>query len=325
MEHAREAREIFERAGDRLRLARLDANVGNILYRQDRFEEALELYQRAYQTFVEIGEPQDIAISLKNTATCQISLNNFPRSAGDLSEGPLLLRSGTYARAGGGGRLQHRLPLLPARRVHAIHRTLSRRAQGLPQAGRPYREALCDLDQSEMYLELNLSEEGAHLAGRAQKAFLALGMGYEAAKAQTNLAISLTHHGELAGALELFHRARQLFDEENNRAWIATIDLYQALVHHRERRLDEALELCRRALDFFEPSPLFTKSVLCRFLLARILSGSRRDAKRPGEPARLRWTASRRLEHPRSATRPGMYSAWWKNRSARPRRRIRPT
>ena len=30
------------------RLARLDANVGNILYRQDRFEEALELYQRAY-------------------------------------------------------------------------------------------------------------------------------------------------------------------------------------------------------------------------------------------------------------------------------------
>ena len=49
MDHAREAREIFERAGDRLRLARLDANVGNVLYRQDRFEEALELYQRAYE------------------------------------------------------------------------------------------------------------------------------------------------------------------------------------------------------------------------------------------------------------------------------------
>jgi CHAT domain-containing protein len=46
--------------------------------------------------------------------------------------------------------------------------------------------------------------------------------------------------------------------------------LYQALVYHREHRLDEALELCRRALDFFKPSPLFTKSVLAQLLLARI-------------------------------------------------------
>ena len=50
--------------------------------------------------------------------------------------------------------------------------------------GDTYREALCDLDQSEMYLELNLSEEGAYLAGRAQETFLHLGMGYEAAKAR---------------------------------------------------------------------------------------------------------------------------------------------
>jgi len=50
-EHARKARDIFTRLGDRLRLARLDANMGNILYRQDCFEEALELYQRAYRAF----------------------------------------------------------------------------------------------------------------------------------------------------------------------------------------------------------------------------------------------------------------------------------
>ena len=35
------------------------------------------------------------------------------------------------------------------------------------ELGDTYREGLCDLDQSEMYLELNLSEEGAHLARRA--------------------------------------------------------------------------------------------------------------------------------------------------------------
>jgi len=270
MEYAEQARQIFERLGDRLRLARLDTNVGNILYRQDRFEEALELYQRAYSAFLDIGEPQDIAISLKNTATCQISLNDFPealasyqraRSYCVLVQMPVLVAVADYNIA--------YLYFLRGEYTRAIELYRAAR-EDCRTFGDAYREALCDLDQSEMYLELNLIEEGAHLAERAQKAFLELGMGYEAAKAQTNLAISLTHHGETAVALDLFHRARKLFVKENNLTWIATIDLYQALVHYQDRRLDDALELCQRALDFFGPSPLFTKSVLCQLLLARI-------------------------------------------------------
>ena len=99
MENAERA--IFSRLGDRLRLARLDANMGNILYRQDRFEEALELYQWAYAEFVEIGEPQDVAISLKNTATCQISLNLFREGLG------------TYEKARAFS-VEHEMPLLVA-------------------------------------------------------------------------------------------------------------------------------------------------------------------------------------------------------------------
>lgn len=270
MDYAQQARQIFERLGDRLRLARLDANMGNILYRQDRFEEALELYLRAYHDFLEIGEPQDVAISLKNTATCQISLNQFPEALATYQQAraycvlvrmPVLVAVADYNIA--------YLYYLRGEYTRSIEFYRAAR-EDCRTLGDAYREALCDLDQSEMYLELNLSEEGAHLAGRAQKAFLELGMEYEAAKAQTNLAISLTHHGDTAVALELFHRARQLFDHENNRAWIATIDLYQALVYYQDHRLDDALQLCQRALDFFAPSPLFTKSVLCQLLLARI-------------------------------------------------------
>jgi CHAT domain-containing protein len=269
-ECARRAREIFERLGDRLRLARLDSNMGNILYRQDYFEEALVLYQRAYHAFLEIGDPQDVAISLKNTATCQISLNQF-KEALDTYE-----QARAYC-------IEHGMPLLVAVADYNIAylyylRGEYTRAIELYRAAREdcakygdaYRQALCDLDQSEMYLELNLIEEGAHLAERAENAFRDLGMGYEAAKAQTNLAISLSHHGQVRVALELFHEARQLFQKEHNRAWIATIDLYQALVYHRAHRLEEALRFCRRALEFFKPSPLFTKSVLAQLLLARI-------------------------------------------------------
>jgi len=305
MEHAQQARQIFEGLGDRLRLARLDANMGNILYRQDRFEEALELYQRAYQAFVEIGEPQDVAISLKNTATCQISLNEFSEALA------------TYARARAYC-VEHEMPVLVAvadyniaylyylrgEYTHSIE--LYRAAREDCRAlGDAYREALCDLDESEMYLELNLSEEGAHLAGRAHKAFLALGMGYEAAKAQTNLAISLTHHGDTGIALALFQEARKLFDRENNRAWIATIDLYQALVSYQDHRLDEALDLCNRAFDFLGPSPFFTKSVLCQLLLSRIYL----DRGQPADARQACVTALDRLAQ--NETPVLSYQAWY--------------
>ena len=305
MEYAQRARQIFEQLGDRLRLARLDANMGNILYRQDRFEEALELYLRAYHAFLEIGEPQDVAISLKNTATCQISLNEFRQA----------LTTYQQARA---YCVEHQMPLLVAVADYNIAylyylrgeytrsiELYSAAREDCRALGDAYREALCDLDQSEMYLELNLSEEGAHLAGRAQKAFLELGMGYEAAKAQTNLAISLAHHGDSAAALELFHHARQLFDRENNRAWIATIDLYQAVVHYRDHNLDDALKLCQRALDFFAPSPLFTKSVLCQLLLAHIQLD-----RGQGAPARQVCLAA--LDRLQQAETPALsYQAWY--------------
>ena len=73
--------------------------------------------------------------------------------------------------------------------------------------GDAYHQGLCDLDQSEMYLELNLSEEGSHLARRAHETFDQLGMGYEAAKAMTFLAIAVSHHGDAEMALEAFRAA----------------------------------------------------------------------------------------------------------------------
>ncbi|MBS1856707.1 MAG: CHAT domain-containing protein [Acidobacteria bacterium] len=305
LRHAARAREIFERHGDRLRLARLDSNLGNIYYRQDRFEEALELYQRASRAFAEIGQPQDVAIALKNTATCQISLNLFREA----------LETYRHARA---YCEEHHMPLLVAVADYNIAylcylrgeytRAIELYRQAREQCvahGDAYREALCDLDQSEMYLELNLIEEGAHLARRAKDAFLALGMGYEAAKAQTNLAISLTHHGETAEALDLFRDARKLFERENNRAWIATIDLYRALVHYQRRHLDRALEFCLRALEFFAPSPLFTRAVLNQLLLARI----HLDRGDPDSARRVCREALARLEQ---ETAPALsYQAWY--------------
>jgi CHAT domain-containing protein len=278
---AQRAHEIFSRHGDRLRLARLDTNMANILYRQDRFEEALELYRRAIAVFREIGDPQDVAISLKNMATCQISLTEF-RDALD-----------TYRQAREVC-VEHGMPLLVAEADYNIAYLYYLRGEYTKaiemyratrehchELGDTYHQGLCDLDQSEMYLELNLSEEGAHLAKRAYETFRQLGMGYEMAKAMANIAIAASHHGDSSVALQLFRDARDLFEQEHNHAWIAIVDLYQALVFYQDGRLEEAAKLCDSALRFFAESPLIGKAALCQLLQARIhLSAGRAEAAR---------------------------------------------
>ncbi len=280
---AQRAQDIFLKHGDRLRLARLDTNMGNILHRQDRFEEALERYQRAYTTFARIGDdPQNVAITLQNMATCRISLNEFREALETYHE----VRA--YS-------VSHHMPLLVANADYNIAylyylRGEYTRAMELYRAtrehchtlGDAYHQGLCDLDQSEMYLELNLSEEGAHLARRAFDTFQQLGMGYEMAKAVTNLAIASSHHGDTRFALDLFRKARDLFTREQNHALTATIDLYQALVFYQEGRLAEARSLCESAFQFFSVSPLGGKAALCQLLLARIhlTSGHGEEARR---------------------------------------------
>jgi tetratricopeptide (TPR) repeat protein len=267
---AERARAIFRKHNDQLRLARLDTNVGNVRYRQDRFAEALELYERSYRVLIERGDEQDVAIVLRNMAVCFISLNRFEDALATYRNAREHCES-------------HNLPLLVAEcdyNIAYLHylRGEYTRAIGLYQTTRSlceklsdrYHTALCDLDLSELYLELNLSEEGFELAGRAQKGFEQLSMGYEAAKAVTFQAIAASQERDVPVALREFARARALFERERNALWPALIDLYQALVLEEAGEYARARELSESALRYFRESPAVTKAALCDLLLARL-------------------------------------------------------
>jgi CHAT domain-containing protein len=266
----REARRIFERHGDRLRLARLDSNMGNILHRQDRFPEALELYERAHEQLARVGQPQDVAAVLINMVVCCTSLNEFQKALEIYGEArayclahdmPLLVVQADYNIA--------YLHYLRGEYTRALELYRAAEAQS-ELAGDAYHRALCDLDRSEIYLELNLGEEAAELGARALASFDALGMAYEAAKGVTNLAIAASQEGEIARALELFRRARDLFTEEGNQVWLALVDFYQALVLYRDGQHDEARRLCQSALALFAKAAVPGKVALCELLLARL-------------------------------------------------------
>jgi tetratricopeptide (TPR) repeat protein len=283
---ARRARDVFERGGDRLRLARLDLNVANILYRQDRFEEALTLYRASLQEFRLRGKPQDVAVALRNRAVCEISRNDFKAALRTYREARSFCE-------------RHRLPLLVAEvdyniaylfylrgeytRAIELYEDARRLAARL---GDRYHEALCDLDQSEMFLELNLVERGRALAERALRRFEALGMRYEAAKALLFLAVAARHDRDASRSLALFSRARKLFVKEKNRLWPSLIPLYQAVVLFEIGDLRRARRLSETALAFFARTALSGKAALCDLLLARI-------DLRTGHPARA-WASARR-------------------------------
>ena len=267
---ATRAGEIFHRLGDTRRLARLENNLGNIYHRQDRFEEALEHYEKAYQQLLGYGDSQELTISLNNMSMCLITMNDFSRAMA------------TYARAK--DLLKERdLPLLQLitdyniaylyylrgdyRRAIEMLRETREASQKISY---DYLTALCYLDLSDIYVELNLSSDVQEVAYEGYLYFSKLGIDYEAAKTIANQAIAMGQEGKTRQALELFVRAKALFIKEKNEIWPWLIDLYQALVLYHEGRYYESLRLCRQATTFFDKSMLQNKSVVCHFLLAQL-------------------------------------------------------
>ncbi len=299
-----EARGIFHQHKDRLRLSRLNSNIANIYFRQDRFQEAVEVYETAYEEFLEYGEPLDIAAVLRNLAVCYYSLNDFDRA----EETYRLARQHC---------LEHGFSLLVAEAdynvayLHYLRGEYLRAIELYDQTrtlcaelGDRYHQALCDLDESEIYLELNLTEGGTELAQDAFAAFTELGMKYEAAKAATFSAIAISQQGRYKQALEGFDRAQDLFIVEGNPLWPPLIDLYKALVLYEAGEDDKAEDLASKALNYFSQSVLPSKAALCELLLAAIeLRGSD-----PEEARRYCSAALSRLAHIDS---PATYQAYF--------------
>jgi CHAT domain-containing protein/tetratricopeptide (TPR) repeat protein/predicted negative regulator of RcsB-dependent stress response len=264
------ARAIFAAEGNTWRIARLEINIGNIHYRQDRFGEALACYERAYQGLTAEQDPEGIAAVLSNMATCHISLNQFPSALSSYQQArqfceehgmPLLVTQADYNIA--------YLYYLRGEYSKAIAMMRATRLNS-EKIGDAYHHALCNLDLSELYLELNLSAEAGDLAQQGYDGFHKLGMGYESAKCLAFSAMAASQMGRAFEGLKRFADAREIFVREKNQAWPSLIDLYRALVFFNEGRLFEARRHCTDALAAFDSLKLNTKAVMAHLLLARI-------------------------------------------------------
>ena len=266
---ATKAQDIFSAMGDKRRLARLENNIGNIFHRQDRFEEALKHYEYAYEQLLPYADAEELAISLNNMSMCLISLNDFPKSLATYERAKYLL-------------LDHDIPLIHLTTdyniayLYYLRGDYRRAIEGLKSAriagdkiGDKYLVALCYLDLSDIYVELNLSSEVHDIAHHGYQLFRELEIGYEAAKTLVNQAIAFGQEGKTAKSLETFGEAKRLFIKEKNEVWQWLIDLYQAIVLFSAGRYYEARHFATGSANYFNGTLLRNKAAICHFLLAQ--------------------------------------------------------
>src|SRR5262249_11967895 len=170
-ELAARAQSLFTELNDQRRLARLENNLGNIYHRQDRFEAAFEHYERAYRQLLPFGDVQELTISLNNMSMCLISMNDFARAHAAYDDAKKLLEAHDLPQV----RLTVDYNIAYLHYLRGNYRLaieiLKRARVNGERLSQSYLVALCHLDLSDIYVELNLSVEAAGTAEKGSRLF----------------------------------------------------------------------------------------------------------------------------------------------------------
>jgi tetratricopeptide (TPR) repeat protein len=216
---ARRGRVLLERAGDRVSLARLLNNEGNIFHRLDLPDRALARYRDARRTLARAGDPRGAAMIDGNVANCLSLL-------GRLAEARRLYVLAQRVNEAAGFAFEALnaeynlayLEFLEHRYESALEGLARVRDEAGPR-GYPWLAALAWLDRAEIFLRLGAHEEARAEALHAIEACGAVELGYERAKASTfaalaefRLGMPVAARGRLEATLEAFHR-------EGNAVW----------------------------------------------------------------------------------------------------------
>ncbi len=268
---ADEARQTFAANGESLLTAQLETNVGNIHHRLDQYHEALACYDRAGIVFAAAGDLTAQAVIAFNSANVHSNLDGFREAqslyqlAHELYSAQQMELAATHVRYSLGY-----LHFLRGEYHRAMH-VLSRVREDLLRLEDERMVASCELDLAEVYLQLNVHEEAAHLAARARERFQTLGMRYEAAKALTYQGLACLQQAKLAEAGQALRAAQAEFAEEGNEVYLGLVDIYLADLALKGGRPEEALDLAAEAQALFSRLNLGTKTCYAQLTSAKAL------------------------------------------------------
>lgn len=267
---AESARAVFVEQSDLLSQAKIDMNLGVLHDLQGKYVLALGYYQSATEVFQSLGETLYAAMSQINQANSLNELDIFLMSEHLYKQARLVFEvAGLRSMV---ATLDHDLAVLQYARGNysGAFQTFERARNiftGLSDTGNL---AQTDLEESDIYLNLNLPEEALRLAQRAENAFIEMQMKFETARAHANHAVALARLGQGASAALLLEQARSLFLSLDNQTWIAHIDLQRAEVLGQNAQREQARHLAIEVAKAYSALDMKTKQAYAHILCANL-------------------------------------------------------
>jgi tetratricopeptide (TPR) repeat protein len=260
----------LKEGGDMEGYARLCTNVANLHQRLDQYQQSCDYYAKALAVFEAKNDKQSTALIYQNLGYPLGRLDRFDEAEAAYERAEVLANELGMQELGAQARYNRAyLSFLRGRYSEALQ-SFSRVRTHFKGLGSILHFALCDLDEAEIYLQLNIATEAATLALNASEQFKQIGMVYEEAKALAYQGVAYTKMQRLSEALDIFRASQKAFESEGNEYWVGVIDLYRADVYLELRRYWEAHSLALKAKQHFKELHIPSRHLLSLVILARI-------------------------------------------------------
>jgi len=264
------AEDWFRKNNDELGFARLCNNIANLYERLDDHAQAYRYQQMHFEIVERLGNREGVAKSYLNLGNSLAMIGEFEKA--DKMYASCETFSRELGMAGLSAQASYNrgyLYYLRGRYTDAFA-AFSRLRVHFEQTGSRRHFALCDLDEAEMYIQLNLPKDAFALARRASAEFKELGLQYERAKATAFVGLALLQMRRYTSALSEFQAAQEIFESEGNLYWLALLDLYRSEVELLLKRYSQARSLAARAMKLFRRMDASPNTILSLVHLGRI-------------------------------------------------------
>jgi CHAT domain-containing protein len=262
------ARDVFVDAGDELRSGRIELNLGNIYWRRGQHAEAEQFLRQACERFIMLDDHKELARVYSNLAAV-LTLQHKFRAAEKHYEKAL-----TYAELEELTVIQAEIEgnlgnlALFQGRYDQALDYLERSRRKYTALGMPYQSAIAELELADAYLELNLAPEAVVIYERVISIFATLGMRFEQAWALTHYGRAYVMLQQPNEARHSLSQARPIFAAEQNASWEAKVHIFEAQAYLSEGDYLAAAAAASRAVP-----PLDAAGMQGWLLMARWLQG----------------------------------------------------
>lgn len=264
---ARSARRVLARA-DPTHLAQLEANVGNIYYRMDRYRKALSHYERARERLLSCGDDTMLAVIDFSRSSIFAEMDQ-PDKALDLLQKAAAQfdAAGRFLQA---EQSRFHIAYLQFLRgdynssLAGYHRVRDRVAE----LGSDELAAYCSLGMAQVLLTLNTFDDAAETAEAARDTFERLGMPFETARARLVSGLAAMGLSQFDQARTALTITRTAFKECGNAVFTALADSYLAELAGKTGDFIEMRLRAGSSLRIFSRNRLSTRAARSRLLMA---------------------------------------------------------